>query len=216
MRANTGHKAENLNRTRRFFFANLCLFVGTLTVFFFLLAGESGDGSEAATKADEAPAEPLSLPEHAHLKGQVAALRENPATVPEFDEARARQFCSRMVMRDPSLTATPEHPIESLVEAYYQGYKERYDDYFDASIARKLGYKNGLKWDPFVHPMPDLRAIGAGLAAREAALQSRFQLDRPCWVLFVEAFCESFRDGYDATREGVTAKPGDRMLLDFE
>lgn len=207
---------EHLRRARRLFIANVVLFIVLLLVAFFLLAGGSEEGEEAVSETVVARSTPPTLPELAYLKGQMAALREHPATLPEFEEEWVRKFCRRMVLRDASITETPEYSIESLVEAYYQGYKERFEDYFDASIAREFGYENGLKYDPLVHPLFSLRGIGAMLAPHEQTLRNRFQLDRPCWELFVQAFYEGIMDGYPVTQEGTTARPGKRIRWDFE
>jgi len=202
-----------LGRAKRVFAANLVFFAGLVAVALYLF---QGDGEEAAVEADIVAEEPSTLPELAYLKGQMAALREHPATMPAFEEAWVREVCLKRLLQDVDFAEISQDAIEGLVDDFYLGYAERFEDYYDTRHARRCGYEYGLRFDPAVHPQYNFAGIRGQLARHEARLRSRYELDRAEWMLFEAAFYDGFEDGFLAVKDGVTIQAGRPIPLTFD
>lgn len=159
---------------------------------------------EVEPKIEEEDA--LSLSELAYLLGQMAALREHPGTMPSFEETWVRVACVKRIRQEATFATLPEDRIEPLTEAYYRGYRERFDDYFDERAAWEFGYNYGLKFDPIIHRYAPLYAVQNLLESR-ACLEAEYGIpDEAEWRLFCEAFLRGYQVGYYATKEGVTVR----------
>jgi len=208
---------ESLLRAKRLFAANLVLFA-LLLAGAWVLTGTGGDSvapqQEPAGKPG--PEKPLSLSERAYLKGQMDALREHPETMPAFEETWVRHLCRKAILRDPTFEDRTGASVELLTEAYYRGYSERFDEYFDSSAARESGYEYGLRFDPALQRALNFESIEAALLKHKAELSDRFQLDAPKWRLFVEAFDHGFQAGYFRIKKGITADAQKSLRLEID
>lgn len=205
----------SLLRAKRLFVGNLVLFALLLAVAWILFGGRGSHGVTQQAPAPEAgPEKPLSLPEQAYMRGQIDALSESPEIRPPLQETWIRRIGREAIRLDPAFEDQSEASVELLLEEYYRGYAERFDDHFDPSIARKSGFDYGLRFDPALHPFPDFEWIKTALSPHKAALSARFELDALKWHLFVKAFDQGFEEGYYRTREGVTADARAPIPLD--
>jgi len=198
------------------FAANLVLFAGLLGTALYLFTGNGEEAEGGAAGADAVAEDRPTLAGLAYLKGQMAALREHPATMPAFEEAWAREVCRKRLRRDIDFAEVSEDVIEGLVDDFYRGYAERFDDYYDTRHARRFGYEYGLRFDPAIHPEYGLARLRGRLAEHEKRLRSRYDLDRTQWILFKFAFYEGYRNGFLDTEEGVTAGAGEPLRLTFD
>ena len=206
----------SLLRAKRLFMMNLALFALLLSGVWLLFDSGGDEKAPQQTPAMEpSPEKPLSLPEQAYMRGQTDALRVRPETMPPFEDAWVRLTCRKAILRDPAF-AGQNASIELLVDAYYRGYSERFDDYFDSSIARKLGFNYGLRFDPALHPFPDFKWIQMTLLPHKPKLSARFGLDALKWKLFVKAFDQGFEEGYYRTKEGITSGAQAPILFDID
>jgi len=163
------------------------------------------------------PEKELTQLEQAYLKGQMDALSEHPMTMPEFEDEWVRNICLKMIQRDPTFDGASDDQIEKFAEEYYRGYSGRFEDYFDSTAARNLGYGYGLKFDPAIRPFPSFGAIKGELTLHKEELVARYELDEPEWLLFVRAFDQGFEAGYYQIEEGVTTTDIRRPIkLDFD
>ena len=209
-------KPESLTRAKRLFIANFILFVCLIAAW--LIFGRTGAPGSTALEADIVipPEKQLSLPEQAYLKGQMDALSEHPMSMPEFEDEWVRNICLKMIERDTTFDGASDVQIKEFVEEYYRGYSERFEEYFDSTAARNLGYGYGLKFDPTIRPFPSFVAIQGELALHKEKLVAKFELDEPEWLLFVKAFDQGFKRGYYQIKEGVTADTRTPIRLDFD
>jgi len=216
MTANRSETPGGLVRAKRLFAANLILFAALVAVGLFSLGGGSDDAPDGAPASETIEKDPPDPRELAYLKGQAAALGEHPGTMPPFEEAWVREVCRKRLLRDVDFAEVPEDAIEPLVEAYYRGYAERFEDYYDTRHARASGYAYGLRFDPKIHPFHNDATLREILTEHESKLRARYDLDEPGWLRFVEAFGEGYRAGYFAIEDGVTADSGTDIRVEFE
>ncbi len=209
-------QSESLTRAKRLFIANFSLFAFLIAAW--LIFGRTGDpvSTEPVAETVIIPEKQLSLPEQAYLKGQMDALSEHPMTMPEFEDDWVRNICVKMIQRDSTFDGASDVQIKAFVEEYYRGYSERFEDYFDSSTARSLGYEFGLKFDPAIRRFPGLASIKRELALHKEKLVSKFELDEPEWQLFVKAFDQGFRRGFYQIEDGVTADIRTPIRLNFD
>ncbi|MEM1223437.1 MAG: hypothetical protein AAGH40_11830 [Verrucomicrobiota bacterium] len=195
----------SLRRAKRLFLLSLSTFV-LLVVAMLLLSGSSEeDTHEQVAELPLLEPEPtLTLQEIAYQKGQMLGLSEHPATLPKYESGWVREISKKEVLRDPNFAEADEAEIPQLVEAFYAGYTEQFENYFDDREANELGYAYGLKFDPLIHGLMP-RPTSQVLRATRAGLTSQFQIETEVeWQLFCEAFKEGFLKGYGVTKEGVT------------
>jgi hypothetical protein len=202
-----GDKSHSLQRAKRIFLVNGALFVCLVTIaaFLYLNGDEENAGRDAAPAVPAVPERAWSLSELAFLKGEMQALSEHPATMPEFEKAWVRAVCRKMILRDADFADVLEDGVESLVDAYSRGYAERFDEYFDDRAARELGFSYGLKFDPTIHGV-FARRTDALLANNRGRLETHYGIrDEAEWRLFSEAFNLGYAQGYRIVEEGATA-----------
>lgn len=187
------------------FVTNLVLFVGLLVAGWILFAGNAEDAGKKEPEPIIRSEKPLPLHELAYLKGQMAALSEHPKTMPQFEEEWVRKVCRKAILRDASFDNAPEDQIELLIEEYYRGYAERFDEYYDDRAAREFGFNYGLRFDPALHGMLPRRTDSL-LANNRERLETQYRIrDEAEWRLFCEAFDKGYVQGYRMVEEGVTA-----------
>jgi hypothetical protein len=195
---------------------NLVFFSGLLVSGWLLLSGKDADMGEKEPEPKIEDVKALPLSELAYLQGQMAALREHPATMPPFEESRVREVCGKRLLREATFATLSGDRIESLADQYYRGYKERFDEYFDDRSARELGYSYGLKFDPMIHGAFSRSPASQLRMSRERMEREYGIRDEAEWRLFCEAFQRGFKVGYYVTKEGVTVRSHWEIIRLFE
>ncbi len=197
---------QALTKARRRFALNLSLCITLLAVsYWFYYEGEAMVEHAAAPSVAEPEAE-LSLTEKAYLAGEITALKEFPGTMPEYEEAWVRRYSERAIQRNRLFDEIDETTAAELAEAFFQGYTDRFEEYYDTSAARAFGYAFGVKFNPDLEGLLPPATDGA-LRKNRRRLQQMFDIpDEASWRLFCAAFDAGFVEGYHIIQDGVTAR----------
>lgn len=207
--------SESLLRLKRIFRLNLVLAACLAVAWFFLLEGNEEEITTKETPVID-PIKALNLPELANLKGQMLALSEHPGTVPEYQVEWVMKVSRQQIERDTEFAVATEEALEELTQAFFKGYTNRFDDYYDSHAATEFGYHYGLKFDPTLHGLIP-RVSDSILLKNRERLSSDYSInDEAEWRLFCEAFDRGFLGGYPQVIDGITVKSRQKRVELFE
>jgi len=171
---------------------------------FFLASSDK----EVAEPVDTRPSAQvlLSPSELAYVKGQMLGLSKHPGTMPEYEVDWVMKISEHEIRRAIEFADAPEIKISELTEAFFKGYTEQFDAYYNGDRAREAGYKYGLKWNPELHGMFPLNLEKRLLLYRDR-LEADYTIKSEAeWRLFCQAFDRGFVQGYSEIKEGVTVQ----------
>jgi|GEM_PF-1323646 len=201
----TNGGSHSLLRARRKLIVNSALSVCLVTFAAALHLTRGEKGSESGT-VPVVPEKVWSLPQLAHLKGEMQALREYPGTMPDFEEAWARKHAEQAIRLDRDFEGAIEGSARELANEYYKGYTERFKDYYESHAARAFGYHHGIKYNPDLNGYIPRNNDGL-LNTHRKKLEELFDInDEATWRLFCDAFDKGFVEGYIVVEEGITVQ----------
>lgn len=207
----SGGNSSSLLQAKRVFLVNSALFVCLLLIATFLLL----DGNEETTTESSQPIaeREWSMPELAYLKGKMQALREYPGAMPKYEEEWVRMHSEKAILRDREFAGIDKARADALVNAYFRGYTDHFNEYYNTDAARELGYQHGIKFNPDLHGLsPETDNL---LKTHRKRLVQTFKIpDEAAWRLFCEAFHSGFVQGYPVIEKGITAESlGDKITF---
>lgn len=192
-----------LMTAKRRFVVSIIMLSTLLLAAVFTIISPEGTTNEANEPEISTP-EPLSLNQQAYLAGQMRGLREHPDTMPAYESEWVMKISEQSIKRKTEFKDVSETETLLLVEQFYKGYTERFNEYYDDRVAREFGYEYGVKFDPNVHGLLPIATIGI-LHYHRAALEEQFYIpDEPTWRLFCIAFSDGFVQGYRKVVKGTT------------
>jgi hypothetical protein len=196
---------ESLLHAKRKFLLNLCLFTSVACTVIYLYTSNQEDDSIKETTIQGAE-KVLNLRELANLKGQMLALSEYPGTVPAYEVDWVMKSSKQQVKRYFANQCLSQDELKALTQAFFEGYSDRFNDYYDSHIAQEMGYKYGLKFNPMLHGFYPGTALKL-LESNRKRLAAEFNIkDEAQWGLFCQAFDKGLIKGYDVILDGVTVK----------
>jgi len=163
----------------------------------------------------EIPAEPLfTRLELAYLEGEILGLSEHPDTMPEYQSEWVLKIATQEIQQNPAFIELEEVELKQLIQAFFDGYTARFDEYYSNEQAKQLGYDFGLKFNPSFHG-PWTKSMLKLLNMHRNRLETEYSIQSEVeWRLFCKEFDKGYLKGFREIKDGVTVRSqGDEIKL---
>ena len=188
-----GDSRSEIQRAKKCFHASLALFCGV--VLFWIFAGLTNSDTQVSEETVAANRKAQILKEFAQLLGEACGLSEHPKTLPPLERKWIVRYGQQVIRKMPEFKGLSESEQEPLAEAFFEGYAQRYDDYYDPSIAQAAGFKYAKQVFLQLSRIKK-NSLDNFLELQRPDLTQRYGLeDEARWILFCRTYKRGFRAG---------------------
>ena len=188
-----GNPRSEIQRAKKCFHASLALFCGV--VLFWIFAGLTNSDTQVSEETVAANRKAQILKEFAQLLGEACGLSEHPKTLPPLERKWIVRYGQQVIRKMPEFKGLSESEQEPLAEAFFEGYAQRYDDYYDPSIAQAAGFKYAKQVFLQLSRIKK-NSLDNFLELQRPDLTQRYGLeDEARWILFCRTYKRGFRAG---------------------